>query len=60
MNVAVWPGTVLVNGEIVGSWRRSKRKVTVSSWTRLSTLEREAIVAEAKSFAIEERHVEVS
>jgi hypothetical protein len=28
----VWPGAVLLDGEIVGTWRRSEHKVTVRPW----------------------------
>lgn len=43
----VWPGAVLVEGEIVGTWRRARTDVTIESWRRLSPAEREAVEAEA-------------
>jgi hypothetical protein len=43
----VWPGAVLVAGEIVGTWRRAQAKVTVQPWQRLSRGAREAVEAEA-------------
>jgi hypothetical protein len=43
----VWPGALLVNGEIVGVWRRSAGEVSIDVWRRLSSLEREAVEAEA-------------
>jgi hypothetical protein len=43
----VWPGAVVVNGEIVGVWRRSGGEVSISMWRRLSAKEREAVEAEA-------------
>jgi hypothetical protein len=43
----VWPGALLVNGEINGVWRRSAREVSIEAWRRLSSLEREAAEAEA-------------
>ncbi len=43
----VWPGAVLVEGEIVGTWRRAHADVTISSWRRLSPSERDAVEAEA-------------
>ena len=43
----VWPGAVLVNGEIVGVWRRSAGEVSINLWRRLTSKEREAVEAEA-------------
>jgi len=43
----VWPGAVLVEGEMVGTWRRAQTEVTVWSWRRLSPAECEAVEAEA-------------
>lgn len=43
----VWPGAVLVEGEIRGTWRRSQHTVRIDAWTRLSRGSRHAIEAEA-------------
>ncbi|MGK9167491.1 winged helix DNA-binding domain-containing protein [Inquilinus limosus] len=43
----VWPGALLVNGEIAGVWRRSAGEVSIEAWRRLSSAEREAVEAEA-------------
>jgi hypothetical protein len=32
----VWPGGVLVEGEVAGTWRRGEATVTVQPWSRLS------------------------
>jgi hypothetical protein len=48
----VWPGALLVDGEIVGTWRRAQRTVTIQAWRRLSTAAREAVVAEAESLPL--------
>jgi hypothetical protein len=48
----VWPGAVVVNGEIVGVWRRSGGEVSMSMWRRLSAKEREAVEAEAVGLPI--------
>ena len=48
----VWPGAVLVEGQIVGTWRCSQSEVTVESWRRLSPTEREAVEAEAASMPL--------
>jgi len=45
----VWPGALLVNGEIAGVWRRSAAEVSIEAWRRLSAAEREAVEAEALS-----------
>jgi hypothetical protein len=48
----VWPGAVLVAGEIVGTWRRAGPTVTVQTWRRLTEQERDAIAAEAASMPL--------
>jgi hypothetical protein len=48
----VWPGAVLVNGEIVGVWRRSAGEVSIDTWRRLSPAEWEAIEAEAAALPL--------
>jgi hypothetical protein len=48
----VWPGAVLVDGEIVGTWRRSQGDVTIASWRRPSRSEREAVEAEAAALPL--------
>jgi hypothetical protein len=48
----VWPGAVLVGGEIVGTWRRAHADVTIRRWRRLSRAERDAVEAEAESLPL--------
>ncbi len=48
----VWPGAVLVAGEIAGTWRRAQRAVSITAWRRLSRNEREAVVAEAEGLPL--------
>ena len=48
----VWPGALLVGGEIVGTWRRSKALVVVTPWRRLSPAERLPVEAEAASLPL--------
>jgi hypothetical protein len=48
----VWPGGVLVEGEIVGTWRRADATVTVQAWRRLSRAARDAVEAEAESLPL--------
>jgi DNA glycosylase AlkZ-like len=48
----VWPGAVLVGGDIVGTWRRAHAKLTVEPWRRLSRKERDAVEAEAESLPL--------
>ena len=48
----VWPGAVLLNGELVGTWRPADTDFTIQPWQRLSSLEREAIRAEAGSLPL--------
>jgi hypothetical protein len=48
----VWPGALLVAGEIVGTGRRAERKVTIQAWKKLSPGAREAVVAEAEALPL--------
>ena len=48
----VWPGGVLVDGEISGTWRRSQHKVTIQMWRRLSRAARDAIETEAMAMPL--------
>jgi hypothetical protein len=48
----VWPGAVLVAGEIVGTWRRAQANLTIQPWRRLSPAECEAVEAEAGSLPL--------
>ncbi len=48
----VWPGAVLVGGEVAGAWRRAGARVTVDAWRRLTPAEREAVEAEAASLPL--------
>jgi Winged helix DNA-binding domain len=43
----VWPGALLVDGEIRGTWRRAQHTVRIETWTRLGRATRDAIEAEA-------------
>jgi DNA glycosylase AlkZ-like len=43
----VWPGAVLLEGEIRGTWRRADRLLTVERWGRWPAAWREAVEAEA-------------
>jgi hypothetical protein len=48
----VWPGALLVAGQVVGTWRRAQRTVNIQTWPRLSRPAREAVVAEAESLPL--------
>jgi hypothetical protein len=48
----VWPGAVLVGGEIVGTWRRADTDFTIHAWRQLSRAERDAVEAEAESLPL--------
>jgi hypothetical protein len=43
----VWPGGVLVEGEVVGTWRRSGATLTIQPWARLTAARRDAVESEA-------------
>ncbi len=48
----VWPGAVLVGGELVGTWRRAQADLSVRSWRRLTPTQRDAVEAEAQSLPL--------
>ncbi|HMJ79626.1 MAG TPA: crosslink repair DNA glycosylase YcaQ family protein [Candidatus Dormibacteraeota bacterium] len=48
----VWPGALLVGGELAGTWRRSQADVSIHPWRRLSRGERDAVEAEAVSLPL--------
>jgi hypothetical protein len=43
----VWPGALLVDGEVAGTWRRTAAAFTIEPWGELSASERAAVEAEA-------------
>ena len=52
----VWPGALLVGGDVAGTWRRSGAVVTVQPWRRLTREERDAVEAEAVILPLPELH----
>jgi len=48
----VWPGAVLVDGEIAGVWRRANADLSIDAWRRLSPAERAAVEGEATSLPL--------
>lgn len=48
----VWPGAVVVAGEVAGTWRRAGAVVTIDTWNGLSPAAREAVEREAQSFPL--------
>lgn len=48
----VWPGALLVAGEIVGTWRRADADVDILAWRRLTAGERDAVTAEAEALPV--------
>jgi len=48
----VWPGAVLVAGEIAGTWRRAQGNLTITPWLRLAREKREAVEAEAQTLPL--------
>jgi hypothetical protein len=48
----VWPGALLVNGAIAGTWRRADTTVSIETWRRLSRAERDAVEAEVASLPL--------
>jgi hypothetical protein len=48
----VWPGGLLVDGELAGTWRRADAVLKVQPWRPLSRAERAAVEAEAGSLPL--------
>jgi hypothetical protein len=48
----VWPGGLLVDGELAGTWRRAQQTVTIQTWRRLSRAARDAVESEAESLPL--------
>jgi hypothetical protein len=57
----VWPGALLFDGEIRGTWRRAQHTVRIDAWSRLSRRARDAIEAEASALPLPgvDRRIEV-
>jgi hypothetical protein len=57
----VWPGALLVEGEIRGTWRRAHHTVRIDAWARLSRGTRDVIEAEARALPLPgvDRDIEV-
>jgi len=48
----VWPGALLLEGEVAGTWRRAGATVTVAPWRRLTAAEWAAIEAEVMALPL--------
>jgi len=48
----VWPGALLVDGEVRGTWRRAQHTVRVETWSRLPSAARAAVEAEAATLPL--------
>jgi DNA glycosylase AlkZ-like len=48
----VWPGALLVDGDVVGTWRRAGATVAAQPWRALSPAERSAVEAEAEALPL--------
>ncbi|HEX7491976.1 MAG TPA: crosslink repair DNA glycosylase YcaQ family protein [Candidatus Limnocylindrales bacterium] len=48
----VWPGALLVAGEVAGTWRRAGATITIWAWRRFSPGERHAVEEEAGSLPL--------
>jgi hypothetical protein len=57
----VWPGALLVGGEVVGTWRRATHVLRIEPWRRLAPGERAAVEAEAATLPLplDGRRIEV-
>ena len=42
----VWPGAVLIDGEVRGTWRRAQHRMQIDAWGELAPAARAAVEAE--------------
>ena len=61
LDLRVWPGALLVEGEIPGTWRRANEIVRIGAWTKLTPEAHGAVEAEARSLPLPglDREIEV-
>jgi Winged helix DNA-binding domain len=50
---SVWPGALFVGGDVTGTWRRSKGRVTIRPWRRITEEITEAVDQEVQHMPIE-------
>jgi Winged helix DNA-binding domain len=56
----VWPGALLVDGEVRGTWRRAQHSLRIETWGRLTRAQRDAVEAEAATLPLPlERAIDV-
>ena len=48
----VWPGSLLVEGEVIGTWRRSNADISIAPWRRLTPGERTSVEDEAATLPL--------
>ena len=56
---SVWPGALMVNGDLVGTWRRQVGRVTLRAWRPLEREVKEAVEEEVSGMPIETARKEV-
>jgi len=48
----VWPGALLLAGELAGTWRRAQANLTIEPWRRLTKTERALVEREAQALPL--------
>ena len=48
----VWPGALLIDGELRGTWRRAQHTVRLEAWSRLAGRLHDAVEAEARALPL--------
>ena len=48
----VWPGALLIDGEVCGTWRRANADVSIAPWRSLTAAERAAVESEATALPL--------
>ncbi len=56
---SVWPGALMVDGELVGTWRRRLGRVLVRAWRKIEADTKSSIESEAQTMPVESPKKEV-
>lgn len=56
----VWPGALLVDGEVAGTWRRAGARLSLAPWRPLAPRERASVEDEVAALPLDEQPLQVT